>query len=273
MKPISILPFVILLLSFACENQYDARDTILTVDDEVENSPAEGFNAEGSDEEAIALADSVMLAMGGRRAWDTTRYFKWNFFGRRDLVWDKRTGNVRIETPYDSTVYLINIIADTGKVFSKGKEVTEIDSLKKMVSQGKSIWINDSYWLFMPFKLKDSGVTLKYLREDTIPGGTDADVLELTFADVGMTPQNKYEVYIDRADNLIKQWSFYANTAQDSPTAVWPWDNYQQAGSIKLSYDRSDNRGPKDVGVYSDLPETIFTSPDSIYWDELEKIN
>ncbi|MEJ2086172.1 MAG: hypothetical protein P8Y44_10915, partial [Acidobacteriota bacterium] len=51
-----------------------------------ENPPAPGFNAEASDDEAIVIADQVMEALGGRKAWDDTRYLTWNFFGRRRHV-------------------------------------------------------------------------------------------------------------------------------------------------------------------------------------------
>ncbi|MHC4769928.1 MAG: hypothetical protein ACYTEI_14630, partial [Planctomycetota bacterium] len=61
------------------------------------NPPAPGFDAEGSDPEAIWIADAVMARMGGRRAWDRTRYVTWSFFDRRRHVWDKHAGRVRVE--------------------------------------------------------------------------------------------------------------------------------------------------------------------------------
>ncbi len=220
---------------------------------------AEGFNLAGSDSTALAIADSVMIAMGGKNAYDNIHYLKWNFFGARDLVWDKYSGNVRIDFPRDSSVYLINVLQNSGRVWRKGVEITEPDSLKKLVAQGKSIWINDSYWLVMPFKLKDSGVTLKYAREDTTLKGVDAHVLALTFNAVGDTPDNKYEVFVDKNDNLIKQWSYFRKYDQDSASAVWPWDNYKAPQGVLLSADRSDNRGPRDLVVYDSLPQSVFT--------------
>lgn len=223
------------------------------------NPPAPGFDVANSDPAAIELADSVMEAMGGRRNWDNTRFISWNFFGRRDLVWDKREGKVRIESAPDSTIYLVDIDDLTGRVQIRGKELTEPDSLQKMLARAKSIWINDSYWLFMPFKLKDTGVTLKYLGEDTTATGLRCNVLELTFEDVGDTPQNKYRVYVDLKDNLVKQWAYYKEASQDSASQVWPWDNYRKHGDILLSADRSDNKGPRNVRIDDKLPTDIFT--------------
>jgi hypothetical protein len=225
------------------------------------NPPSAGFNIEDSDQKAIAIADSVMEAMGGRKAWDELRYVSWNFFGARDLIWDKQTGRVRIDFPARNEVYLINVKDESGNVYVGDSLVAPADSLKVKVDQGKSIWINDSYWLFMPFKLKDSGVTLKYAREDTLPGGHPAHVLQLTFANVGVTPENKYEVYVDKEDYLVKQWCYFQKAGQDSASAVWPWDNYAKYDGLMLSADRSDDRGPKNVKVYDELPEGVFNDP------------
>ena len=103
------------------------------------NPPAEGFNEAGSDPEAIEIADQVMEAMGGRQAWDTTRYITWNFFGNRTLLWDKQTGNVRIDSHRDSTIYLINIYDNTGKVMMKGTEMKVLASVKRICRNCKVI--------------------------------------------------------------------------------------------------------------------------------------
>lgn len=223
-----------------------------------ENPPAEGFNAEASDPEAIALADSVMLAMGGRDAWDDTRFLSWNFFGARTLLWDKEKGHVRIENPNDFSVYLIDLENNKGKILQYGEEVTHPDSVAKYVKQGKEIWINDSYWLFMPFKLKDSGVTLTYAGKDTMQDGSGAEVLQLTFDEVGVTPENKYHVYIDPQDHLIKQWAYYKEASAGQPDFVTPWAGYEQYGKIKLAGDRGE-RDITEIAVHEDVPTEAFT--------------
>src|SRR3990170_2643150 len=223
------------------------------------NPAAEDFNLANSDPAAVELADSIMEAMGGWENWNNTRFISWNFFGRRDLTWDKKQERVRIESPNDSITYLVNLNTLTGKVWVKGQELPPGDSLNNMLKRGKSIWINDSYWLVMPFKLKDSGVTLKYLGEDTLMTGLPCNVLQLTFENVGDTPQNKYQIYVDLADNLVKQWAYYSDANQDSANFVRPWDNCKKYGNILLSADRSDDGGPKNVKVEDKIDEKIFT--------------
>ncbi|MCU0418777.1 MAG: hypothetical protein MUC38_03895 [Cyclobacteriaceae bacterium] len=224
----------------------------------VGNPPAPGFDSVGSDPAAIQLADSIIHAMGGRQAWEDTRFIQWNFFDRRDLTWDKHTGWVRIESPGDSTTYLVNVNTHEGKVKIKGTEFTEGDTLTSLLKRAEAIWINDSYWLVMPFKLKDSGVTLKYLGEDTLANATYYNILQLTFNEVGNTPQNKYKLYVDLKEKLVKYWAFYPSADNDTAAFVRPWDNYQKYGTILLSADRSDNGGPKRVKVPDTLPQDFF---------------
>ena len=223
------------------------------------NPPAEGFDMANSDPAAIELADSIMVAMGGRQNWDNTQFISWNFFGNRELVWDKKMGRVRIESLRDSITYLLNLNTMEGKVSVKGQELPAGDSLNTMLKKAKSIWINDSYWLVMPFKLKDTGLTITYLGEDTLATGGKCNVMELQFKDVGDTPQNKYRIYVDLSDNLVKQWSYYKQADQDSANFTRPWDNYKKYGDILLSGDRSDNSGPRNVRVDETLPDEVFT--------------
>ena len=110
----------------------------------------------------------------------------------------------------------------------------------------------------MPFKLKDDGVTLKYMGEDTLKGGR-FNLLILTFKEVGATPQNKYKLYVDINDKLVRHWAYYSNASQDTANFLRPWDNYQKFGNILISADRSDKGGPSNVRVEEKLPETLFT--------------
>ena len=219
---------------------------------------ANGFDSINSDPAAIQLADSIMSAIGGRENWDKARFISWNFFGRRDLVWDKYTGRVRIESPKDSTMYLVNINTGEGRAKIHGTEITEPDSLRKLMTKAKGIWINDSYWLVMPFKLKDSGVTLKYLGEDSLQNEL-YNILELRFKEVGMTPNNKYRLYVGIRDKMIKHWAYFDDAKSDTANFIRPWDNYKNYTGIMLSADRSDNGGPKNVKVETEMPDKIFT--------------
>jgi hypothetical protein len=233
MKLYSLIFFLSLFLMIACSDP---------------NPHADGFNINGSDPEAIAIADKVMEASGGRKAWDNTEVLQWRFFGNRFHTWNKKTGDITIESEKDSFTINMNINSMEGSVNWKGRELTKADSLDKYLDRGKAWWINDSYWIFLPFKLKDSGVTLKYLGEAKTAEGAPADKLELTFTGVGVTPDNKYHVYVDKETNLVSQWDFFGNYADEKPRFSTPWKDYKQYGNIMLSSSRGE-RGMSDIAV------------------------
>lgn len=223
------------------------------------NPPAQGFNAAGSDPRAIALADEVMDALGGRKNWDKTRYITWNFFGNRRLTWDKWTGDVRIDYLKTDQTTLLNVNTEKGRVMKNGQELTHPDSVARYVKQGKSAWINDSYWLLMPYKLKDSGVTLKYIGPEKTEEGLEAEKIQLTFENVGDTPQNKYYVWISPVSHMVIQWAYFANASNEKPNFVMPWKNYKQHGKVYLSGDRG-TRQITDIQVFDKLPRSVFES-------------
>jgi len=242
------LAFVLIVLS-ACETAPGEKAE--------PNPPAPGFKVGESDPEAIALADDIMEAMGGRKAWDQTRYIGWNFFGRRHLLWDKQAKRVRIDIPADSAVYLIDLENNTGQVFLSGQKVESPSRKDSLIQRGGRIWINDSYWLVMPFKLKDSGVTLSYLGEKKTPGGEEALAVQLTFDSVGVTPQNKYNVYVDPESKKVIYWEYFPTRDHSAAQISTPWQNYQTHGKIQLSGDRGEN-SLSDIRVWESVPEALF---------------
>jgi hypothetical protein len=223
-----------------------------------ENPAMKGFDKKNSDENAIAIADEVMKAMGGRKNWDNTRYISWNFFGRRSLLWDKWENRVRIDYANEDVSLLVNTDQLTGQVWKNGQEVTNPEEKENFLKKGKSTWINDSYWLVMPFKLKDTGVTLKHIKEKFNDStGNMEDILELTFKNVGDTPENKYRITVDQESNMVTSWAFYQDASQQEPNFITPWKDYQKYGKILLSGDRGKYQ-LSDIQVYVSLPEDAW---------------
>ena len=234
--------------------------------------PAEGFDAEGSDPEAIELADAVMETMGGYDAWQATRYLTWKVFGRRLHVWDRHTGRARIEgasredgTPY---VILMNLHSKEGRAWRGGEELTG-DALAEMLDNGEAAWINDSYWLVMPYKLKDTGVNLTYAGVSMMEDGRSARAVDLTFEAVGRTPQNWYRVHIADDSGLVEQWDFYSDAEDAEPRFKTPWHDWRTFGSILLSDNRGEN-GHSDVAVFDSLPDSVFDDPAPTDWVALD---
>ena len=212
-----------------------------------------------SDQKALDLADKVMQAMGGQEAYDNTRYITWRFFGKRLHVWDKFTGNNRLEDG-KGLVVVVNTNTKKGKAWQDGEPIEDETLLNEKLKGAYEAWINDSYWVVMPYKLKDPGVTLVYSREDTMENGTPAHVLTMTFTDVGVTPENKYEVFVNKETHLIEQWAFFRNASDEKPGFVLPWSNWTKHGNILLSEDRGKYQHT-DLAVLENVPDSVFQDP------------
>lgn len=205
------------------------------------------------------LIEQSFEAMGGINNWNKTHFIQWDF-GKRTLYWNKWNGDVRIEKPDENLILIVNINSGKGKALKDGKLITDSKTLKKILQKGKKWWMNDSYWLTMPWKLKDEGVQVKYLKTELLDNGDLVDVLEMTFKNVGVTSKNKYNIYINQKDHLVKQWAFFRNYKDEKPRFIKAWDNYKKVGDILLSFDRSRNAGgPKNVIVKAEITSDIFS--------------
>lgn len=243
MKSSPVLALLLLLSSSACHAPKAA------------NPAAPQFDAQGSDAQAIEIADATMAAMGGRAAWDDTRCLQWTFFKPRTHLWDKWTGEYRLEE--GTRVVRMNLVTGAGRVFEHGVELADPQAVAEALKRAKSIWINDSYWLIMPYKLKDDGVTLEYAGERALPDGRAADVIVLTFAGVGDTPQNKYEVWVARDTHLVAQWAYFAEAGDAEPKMTTPWTDWQRYGEILLSSGRGGDRKLGGIAVYARPPAEL----------------
>ncbi|GAA4360879.1 hypothetical protein GCM10023185_27650 [Hymenobacter saemangeumensis] len=223
---------------------------------------AEGFDAAGSDPKAIAIADRVMREMGGYQAWQQARYFAWGFFGGQYQVWDKYSGDFHWER--DTLVANVNLNTKQGRVYSRGQDISATPAGQKLLERLPAIWINNSYWLLMPFKLKDSGVTLGYKGEGKTLDGAPADVLQLTFKNVGVTPQNRYEVLVNRATGLVEEWAYFAKASDEQPGFRRRWNEYSRQGLLLLAAGRSDASKParlEHIAQTQTIPEGLMSSP------------
>lgn len=224
-----------------------------------------------SDPEAVAIADQVMNAMGGLEGWNNTRYIRFSFFGSRMHHWDKWTGRYRVEWKREDKAYLVlmNLNTGEGRGFVNGVEAMGED-LKGLLRQGRNAWINDTYWLLMPYKLRDPGVTLKYDGEETI-GGVVYDRLHLNFSNVGNTPGDEYWAFINRQTHLMDQWIFLLQLREgqtERSRGEYKWNNWQKYGQIMISPERQGADGQKrmmeKIAVFDTLDDAIFNSPEPV---------
>lgn len=226
-----------------------------------------------SDERALAVAERAMKAMGGEEAWSSTRFLLFTFAvqdGEKVLVerthfWDKRDHRHRVQGTTregESFVVIENIETKTGKAWLDG-EPLEGDQLGEWLKRAWSMWVNDTYWLLMPYKLTDPGVNLSWEGEETIDG-TTYDELHLSFENVGLTPGDQYWAWFNRETGLMDRWA-YILEGQEPPAKAFEWKPWRPFGNIMLATARVPAEGTRrivfrDLAVPHSLPESIFTS-------------
>lgn len=219
-----------------------------------------GCAQKNHDDKAVATIVSQMeTAMGGKKAYDAIETLEWNFVGRK-LYWNKWTADVRVENPKDKQVVLVNVNTMKGQAFENGVLVTDATKTATLLQKAKEWWINDSYWLVMPWKLQDKGVSLSFVKEDKLADGKTASVLQMTFDGVGVTPDNKYWLYVENDSHLIKQWAYYNNFNDKEPAFLKPWSDYKEVAGVLFSYDRMNEKvGPTNVVANKEYSKDFFT--------------
>jgi len=110
----------------------------------------------------------------------------------------------------------------------------------------------------MPFKLKDDGVTLKSLGDGATTLGVPSHLLELTFEGVGVTPENKYHLHVDKESNLITQWDFFPAVTDTIARFQSPWPNYKKFGDLLLSGGQIAGNKLSDIQVLQVVDEATW---------------
>lgn len=196
----------------------------------------------GASTPATAIADQVMSELGGKQRWDATRGLRWSFGSMlgdsvrssRRHAWDRQTGQHRVEgvNRMGQHFVIIHTVGDTtsGMAWMDGQRIEDADSLHKLVKRGEALWINDSYWFLMPYKLRDPGVTLEMAGDTTLDGST-YDRLALSFTNVGLTPGDHYWVWVNRANRRVERWEMVLQ-GDSPPPESYTWEGWQEHGGL-----------------------------------------
>lgn len=215
-----------------------------------------------SDPQAVAIADEVMTALGGKAAWDALPGLRWSFGNMlgdsvrstRRHAWNKKTGEHRVQgvNRAGDRFTFIHTVGDStrGMAWMNGQKI-EGDSLLKLLHRAEALWVNDTYWFLMPYKLRDPGVHLAYAG-DTTMGSATYDRLGLSFHQVGLTPGDTYRVFVNRANHRVEYWDMVLEG--DTPPPVgYTWEGWEpHAGLWFPTAHRRDS-----VNVFTNAIETV----------------
>ncbi len=225
---------------------------------------------------AALEAESLMVeAMGGREAWESARYFDFvwaverpngSTFRRRH-VWDRWTGRYRLEMPHDGgqLVAYFDTESRNGSVWIDGRRLAG-DTVRTLLDRAYGAHINDVYWLLMPFKWRDPGVSLTHRGSVTAPTGRRWVQIELTFDSVGLTPDNLYNVYLDPDSHLIGWWEHFRHRADTTTNTRNRWEGWERRGPLVVSLSRPSLTGRSriffpEVAIGTAVVDGVFTEP------------
>ena len=202
-----------------------------------------------SDPEAVVVAEHLMDAMGGRETYDNTRYltFRWGVERDGEVAspflhsWDKWTGDYVLEgTNREGKPYRVvfNVNDRTGAATVDGV-AAEGEQKDQLLEYAYGRFINDTYWLLMPWKWLDPGVNLAYEGIETIDGN-EYDKVKLSFGDVGLTSSDVYWAYVSRRTGLMERWAYVLQDEEGNPGAgdpsVFAWTEWTEAGDTGLRF-------------------------------------
>ncbi len=210
-----------------------------------------------------SCVDRLTAAMGGAERWNRIRYVAFEFVVERDgkeiarhrHLWDRWSGRYRVEGKNRSgqsyRILFADVNTKSGSAIIDGT-VCGQDSLKKFLEYGYARYINDTYWLLAPWKLRDPGVSLQ------VDGNCQ---LALSFDGVGLTPGDQYWLTLDHGSGLVTRWRY---RLQDGTEGEFDWSQWVERGGVRFCEVKtsSDSRSvirTEKVRVFSDLAEESFS--------------
>jgi hypothetical protein len=219
--------------------------------------------------EAVSLARRSMAAMGGEERWAGSRLLRFDFSSRREGKagatyrhwWDRQTGDYRVEgTDRDGRQFRAHFDVDTrqGRGWRDGRELAGAE-LAQLLEMAYGRYINDTYWLLMPWKWLDPGVNLAYEGRRQIDG-KELEVVALSFGSgIGLTSNDRYWAFVSPSTGRMERWAFVLQDEQGAPGAgeptAWAWEDWKTTDAgIELSTVRRRLGGP-DVQILFPVAE------------------
>jgi len=231
--------------------------------------------APANDPKAEEVARQMMQAMGGEDAWNAAHFVRFDFkvkvgsklVADNHHLWDRKGGRYRLERLTKDGKHEVDLFnigdyerSKAGLAYLDGK-VQAGEAARKLLEDAYGSYINDSWWLSMPWKWFATGVNLKYLGTQK-RGKESDDEVQLTFDHVGLTPGDLYHAFVSRDTHLMTHWDYIL---QSHEKGAWDWQ-YGTYHGVKLasnhtSADHKDSINMGDVRVLDAVDDSFFTDP------------
>jgi len=169
----------------------------------------------------------------GIQAWDNVNEIQFTFNVDRDDFHSERSFHWKPKS--DDIIYING--SDT---LSYNRQQT-LDSLQM---EGDKRFINDKYWLMVPFQLIwDPNLEFTDTKNVVAPISNDT-LNKLTFvypSEGGYTPGDAYDLYYNN-EFLVKEWSF-RQANQSEPNLTMTWENVVEMNGLKFATMHQDSLG------------------------------
>jgi len=232
-------------------------------------SPSPGSSVAFADPDVARIHQRMMSVIAPDRGWERARYIEFDRVSpagtMRHHRWDRWEGRARVEGEVDGGNMVALFDTDepmAGRVWLDGVEL-EGEAADELLTVAYRSHINDGYWLLMPFKWDDPGVSVRFEGERQ-EGGRVWDVIELSFGDgIGLTPQNLYHAFIDRDTGRMELWHHFPTP--DASPAPSEWTDWQAYGPIQLARNRRLNGEIRSffphLRVETSVPDGVLDPP------------
>jgi hypothetical protein len=180
--------------------------------------------------EAEALTDKMFAALN-KPAWDSLGFLQWTYFkGGQQFFWDKKRNLV--EAKWSANRVLLDPSEMTGIAYEKGEKQTG-EKADKLVQKGLTLFWNDGFWLYSPFKVRDAGTTRKLVEN-----ADGSKSLLVTYGNGGRTPGDHYLWHLN-AEGIPTGWQMWVKVFPIGGLRLG-WTDWQTLpGGAKISATRT----------------------------------
>lgn len=188
--------------------------------------------ADESADKGRQLATEIWKASGGEN-WGKVKEVQFTFAVEQD------------GKPLFSAQHVWNVAAGTDEVKWKDKQGKDHQVTANLMAPASdeeaktayARWVNDSYWLLAPLKVRDRGVQVEAGGPKDLKG-VACETVRLKFDKVGLTPTDQYVFYIDPKTKLPLAWDYVPETGAGMQAT---WEKYESFGGLNLATEHNFN--------------------------------
>ena len=182
-----------------------------------------------------------VLDRAGIEAWDSLKRLQFTFNVERP---NGQTTSVQHDWNLETGVDTVTWDGQTVEVNVWNYDAASASEQEKAAFRR---WTNDSYWLLAPLKIGDPGVNVETLGPGEMDGQT-YNRLGLSFDDVGLTPGDRYVLYVDD-EGLVRYWDYMPS---EDRKVTWAWTDYEDFGGLTLAT-RREPQGDGSTITFTDV--------------------